>query len=386
MKRGAILCLLLLVLVGCSDSKKDIKKNNKDDEVIEKDKSVRFMAVGDNLIHGAIYHSCYSNNSYNFDYTFENIKEDIKNADIAYINQETILGGKALGLSHYPMFNSPEEVAESINKYGFDWVNMATNHTLDKGEVGVLNAINTFRKYPNITTTGAHDSLKDSEKLKVIERNGIKVGVLSYTYGTNGITVPSGKDYLVDLIDKDKIANDISKLKKVSDVIVVNMHWGAEDNFIQNEEQEELAQFLADQGVLVVIGMHPHVIQPAEYINGKDGNKTLVYYSLGNYISAQDDKRNMIGAMAKWDIIKDGKTGKYRVDNAQFIPTITHYDIGYKNFTTYTFDDYNETLASKHHINSIYGASYFTKQYVNDKVAEVMNGVSEDIKVAIDRR
>lgn len=310
---------------------------------------------------------------------YENTNPYTQNVDIANINQETILGGPELELSNYPMFNGPHEIADAVAAAGFDWVVHASNHSMDRGEAGIVSDRNYWDKFQDIKVTGINRSQQEADTAVILKRKGIKFGLLNYTYGTNGIELPEGKEYLVNLIDKEKMKKDIQKLKKQSDVIVVSMHWGEEYSFIPNEEQEELAQFLADQGVQVIIGSHPHVIQPMEFIEGKNGNKTLVIYSLGNFISAQIEDYQMLGGMARWYIVKQAKTGKYEVTDAEFWPTVTFYRhdgsgnmVGFK---TYALKDYTDDIAAQHGL-----APAVSRQYFIDKSNEVL-GTMDHIKI-----
>lgn len=377
MKKLLCSCMVLFLLCACSgvgskDKEKEqtpVKKNEKD-EIVD----VTFSAVGDNLIHGAIY---YYNNDGNGHYEFKDIYEHTnyltQNADISYINQETICGGTELGLSHYPSFNGPYEILDAVNSAGFNWMAASSNHTMDAGTQGILNQLNYMKtNYPHITITGSHATKEDSKKLQVIEKKGVKFGVLGYTYGLNGYTLPEGKEFMIDLIDKDKIRKDVKALKKVSDVVVVSMHWGQEYQFSPNEEQKELAQFLSDLGVDVIIGEHPHVIQPMDYVTGKNGNKTLVIYSLGNFLSAQDQADNMLGGMARFTIEYNKTKKKTIIKDVEFWPTVTYIGGNFQTYRTYVLKDYTNDLAATHTLTNYYQQDV-TREYFINKVNAVMN-------------
>ncbi len=214
------------------------------------------------------------------------------------------MGGTELGLSHYPMFNSPQEIGTALVNTGFDWIASSSNHSMDKFEEGIISSENFWEQYPEIVTTGLNRTEEERYQNKFIERNGVKFGVLGYTYGTNGIPLPEGKDYLVNIYSEERLREDVEALQGKCDAILVSMHWGIEYSTIPSEEQRYFAQLLADLGVAVVIGEHPHVIQPMEWVEGKNGNQTLVIYSLGNFMSAQDGDLNMLGGMASWSIRK----------------------------------------------------------------------------------
>lgn len=331
------------------------------------------MAVGDNLIHGAIYYDSWvRHGEYTFEEVYEPIKDFVQSKDIAYINQETLLGGTQLGLSHYPQFNSPQEIGDALVNTGFDWVASSSNHSLDVYEAGVIETLNFWDNYPEIVTTGLNRSEEETIQDKFIERNGVIFGVLGYTYGTNGIPFPEGKEYLVNLYSEERLIEDVNRIKERCDAVIVSMHWGVEYSSVPSEEQEYLAQLLADLGVAVIIGEHPHVIQPMEWVEGKNGNQTLVIYSLGNFLSAQDSAINLLGGCASFDIRKSGESGEITVENVQFYPTVTHFETNFTKFKTYLLQDYTEELANQHGLN-FYAGEKITRQYFIDLTEEIMS-------------
>lgn len=270
------------------------------------------------------------------------------------------------------MFNSPQEIGDSLVKAGFDWISQASNHSLDAGEDGVISAMNFWDKYPDVVTTGINRNKEEGNRLRILEREGLKFGLLNYTYGTNGIMEPQGKEYLINNTDKTAIKDEIKRLKKAGcDVIVASMHWGDEYQFKENEEQRELAQFLSDEGVSVILGSHPHVIQPVDFLTGKNGNETLVVYSLGNFISAQDVDYRMLGGLIRFEVVVKGDSGDVKVDKVQYYPVIAHFEAGFKNFKTYALKDYTDELASRHGLNGYDGQS-ITRQLFITLVNEVI--------------
>ncbi|PAF35766.1 hypothetical protein CHH58_14335 [Terribacillus saccharophilus] len=270
--------------------------------------SISVTAIGDVLLHSSIYTNAKTKTGYDFDPIFQDVKPYLDSTTLTVGNQESIMGGEALGVSTYPTFNSPDEIGNTLKDVGVDVVTMANNHTLDQGEAGVKHAAAQYEKI-KMAYTGAYANKEDREKLTIEKTaEGISVAFLSYTYGTNGIAVPKGKDYLVNLIDKQKIKDDISRAKQQADAIIVSLHFGVEYEDDPNEEQKDLAQFVADQGATAVLGCHPHVLQPVEWLTGKEGNKTLVIYSLGNFLAAQEETDRRIGAAFQFDIEKEGKT------------------------------------------------------------------------------
>ncbi len=267
------------------------------------------VMVGDALIHSAVYNAHKSGNNYNFTNIFKYTKDIFQSYDLAYYNQETILGGKQLGLSHYPQFNSPQEVGDAFIDAGFDLVSLATNHTLDRMYDCGLKAITNSRNYWNekegIIAAGSYTSNEEREKLQIGESNGITYTLLSYTMSTNGIPVPSGKDYVVDVYSKEKVKKDVLRYKDKVDVIMVAMHWGNEYQHYPSTSQKETAKYLASLGVNIIIGAHPHVIQPIDFIDD-----TLVIYSLGNFVSSQIGVEKLTGLMASATIKKEVYHGK----------------------------------------------------------------------------
>lgn len=374
------LLLAIFLLAGCS--KPNVEEPVVDEPIVDEvkeDSVVSFMAVGDNLIHGAIYMDAKARHGkYEFRDMYEPVKEFVQSKDIAYINQETMLGGTQLGLSHYPMFNSPQEVGEALVDTGFDWIKTASNHSMDKFEKGILSSLEFWNQYEDVVTVGTNTSFEEQKENKYIVRNDVKFGVLGYTYGTNGISLPSGKEYLVNLIDKDRIKEDVERLKGTCDSILVSIHWGEEYSTTPNAQQKELAQFMADLGVDVIIGEHPHVIQPMDWVTGKDGNETLVIYSLGNFLSSQDTTKGMLGGCAAFDIRKNGETGKITVENVKWYPTMTHYDMGgnyaagTRNYKVYLLKDYSNEMAKNHGLNPRVNYE-ITRDYLIQLTEKIMN-------------
>ncbi len=314
---------------------------------------INLMMVGDMLAHEGVYGSGRQDDgSYNFDHLFTHIKEDIQNADMAIVNQEVILGGTELGLSAYPMFNSPTELGDSIAAAGFNIVLHATNHTLDKSAQGVDNTISFWKtKHPDVAFLGIHDTQEDYDERSVyyFEKQGLRVAVMNYTYGTNGIPLPSGREYIINLLDEEKIKSDMAKAREYADFLVVCPHWGTEYVTSATESEKQWAQFFSDNGADLVIGTHPHVIQQVETITGANGNSTLVFYSLGNFVSNQDTNLTMLGAMAKVTISNEGGTA--HIKDYEAVPLVTHMLFGKGLITTYKLADYTPELADENKIH-----------------------------------
>ncbi|MDR1866708.1 MAG: CapA family protein [Treponema sp.] len=306
---------------------------------------VTLVAAGDNLFHTVVYNASLIEQSYVFDPLYEYIKPYIEPADIAFINQETVLGGAAFGLSGYPQFNTPQELAQTLSAVGFDMVNHATNHSMDRGEAALRATMTLWDSIPQVKYLGIRAE-QDQEPGVVLEKNNIIFGFLAYTYGTNGLAVPADKQYLVSLINREKMAEEIDALRPRCDVLVVSMHWGEEYQPHQNAGQEALAAFLAEHKVDIVLGHHPHVLQPVALIPRDGSEPMLCFYSLGNFLSAQKPLATLLGGIAYVKIQKF----ESHVSIAEYgvIPTVTHYEKNYTNFRVYPLHSYSEDLALLH--------------------------------------
>jgi len=331
------------------DNPKPIEKNQ-----------LTLLAVGDNLIHIQIINSGKNKDgSYNYDHLFSNLKADIEAADISIINQETILGGNDFAYSGYPLFNSPMEIGDAIVRAGFDVVLHATNHAMDKGYVAIQNTLEYWKAHPTITVLGLNESEAAQETIAVIEKNGIKVAMLNYTYSLNGLSLPSDMPYLINLLDKSKITEDIAKAKELADFVIVFPHWGTEYEYKQDSSQKAWTAFFAEQGVDLVIGTHPHVLEPVEWVVSESGHRMLVYYSLGNYVSYQKEAPRMLGGIATVTLDKDS-TGVH-ISEAHITPIVTHYENqpNYR-YGVYKLADYTPAQALAHGVLQLEENSLFT--------------------------
>ncbi|MGJ7921160.1 CapA family protein [Neobacillus sp. LXY-4] len=279
-------------------------------------------AIGDILIHDWVYEDAKTESTYDFKPMLSNIKGAMQKPDFLIANQETILGGVQMGLSSYPTFNSPQEVGDAFIDAGVDFVSTANNHSLDKGERGILAEIDYFNRV-GLPYVGAFKDEKDQQTLRIMNVNGIKIAILSYTYGTNGIPIPEGKNYLVNLIDKEKMKEEINRAKQAADLVIMSMHWGNEYQRTPSPLQKELAQYLVNEGADIIIGHHPHVLQPMEWLTDESGQKAFVIYSLGNFLSGQMYDYKDIGGLVTIDIkksiLQSGVT--IELSNPTFMPT-----------------------------------------------------------------
>lgn len=348
-----LLLILVIIVLFCylksksktSDRFVTNRKTTVKTTTIKKKETNQFsmVMVGDCLIHRFVYTDAKVNdNSYSFDKMFTEVAPLIKNHDLAYYNQESNIGGKSLGLSAYPRFNSPEEIGDAMVNLGFNLVSLANNHTMDKGEKGVINSVNYWKTKPGVYYTGQALSNDERESnIKILQKNGIKYAFFSYTTVTNGLLPPAGKEYLTNIYSKEKALNDINKVRDSVDLIIVAMHWGEEYTTNPNSSQKQIAKDLSNMGVNLVIGNHAHSIQPVEMIND-----TLVFYALGNFISAQDTIDKQTGTLVSLNIIKD-KNNKIIFDNIKANLIYTYFK-GSNDFKVYPYTKLNNTLLNNY--------------------------------------
>lgn len=358
--------ILIIILIGAfiginkifNNKPSDNNKPNTSQENNTKEQtySLSMITAGDNLIHSSIYKDASTGtNSYDFTPMYELIKPIVSKYDVAYYNQETILGGKELGVSDYPAFNSPQEVGEAMIDAGFNLVSLATNHTMDSGEDAVLKSREYWNSKDDVLAVGSYSSFDEKDEVNIVTKNNITYTMLNYTYGTNGINVPNGKEYLVNVWPTDltindvnsdteyqnykkQVKEDIEKVRDKVDVLIVAMHWGVEYTHEPTEYEKDMANYLAELGVDIVIGTHPHVIQPITWIDD-----TLVIYSLGNLISAQyqDDNYNkMVGLLTSLEINKTvkGNETDIVIDNVDNELIYTYYS-NWRNFKVVPFSN-----------------------------------------------
>ena len=336
-----------IIETGISSSD-DTNEVTEKEPVKEESSKVSFLAVGDNIMYQCNFTDARNRANeeypgYNFMPIYEDVMPAIREADLAYVNQETVMAGESYGYSDYPMFNSPQHLGDQLVEVGFDIVNIATNHMLDKGASGLEDTIDFWQTKEEITLIGGYENEEAYLEPCIIEKNGISIALLSYTYSTNGIPLSASSEAVIPYIDYERIQEDIRRVHDLADATVVSVHWGVENSFTPTEEQKELAQMMCDEGVDVIIGTHPHVLQPIEWFNSDNGNETLCIYSLGNFVASMVKAANMVGGMATFDIVKEN--GKVHIENAMFEPVIHHYGPGYYNSRLYYLSDYTNDLA-----------------------------------------
>ena len=321
-----------------------VKTTQEEKKDTKKELSASLIMVGDALIHSSIYMDAKtSTGSYDFRPMLEKIKPIVSKYDLKYYNQETVLGGVELGLSNYPRFNSPYEVGDAFIDAGFNLVSLATNHTMDKGEQGVLNSLSYWGKQQNILTAGSYKSFEDRDRKVIKEINGIKYAFFSYTTWTNGLETPTGKEYLNNVYNEELAKNDIERVKDEVDIIIVAMHWGTEYSKGISDSQVEIANYLSSLGVDIIIGSHPHVVEPIEFIG-----KTMVIYSLGNFISDQVGVERLTGLMVSVNIHKtvekDNTTISLENPEAELIYTYSATHPQKRNFLVYPYSELNDDI------------------------------------------
>ena len=320
--------------------KEEVKEQKKEEEVVatKKEMDASLVMVGDALIHYGVYKEAETDNGYDFKPMLSVVKPMIQDYDLKYYNQETILGGTELGLSSYPRFNSPYEVGDAFVDAGFNLVSLATNHTMDKGEVGVINSLNYWNSKDDVYTAGSYLSNEDRDEVVIKEINGITYSFFSYTTWTNGLETPSGKEYLNNVYSPEKAKADIEKVRDKVDVVIVAMHWGTEYSFSVSSAQQEIANYLSSLGVDIIIGSHPHVVEPIAFIG-----KTMVIYSLGNFISDQDGIERLTGLMVGVDIHKTVDNGvttiELRNPRAELLYTASR-----QGFIVYPYTSLNDSI------------------------------------------
>lgn len=332
----ALLFLFLIVLVisnishapnkfGITKTSNQPSSENSTQQEEQKDTSISMAVVGDIMCHGPNYKDAYnaSTKTYDFSTFFPQIKSYISNADIAVGNLETTFAGGNKAYSGYPTFNSPPQLAKDIQDLGIDVLTTSNNHSMDSDYNGLINTIDTLDNL-GISHTGTFKSEEDKNKILIKDVNGVKIAFLSYTYGTNGISIPKGKEYCINLINKDLIKKQLESAKAQNpDVICVSMHWGIEYKLQPNTEQKDLADYLFENGADIILGSHPHVLEPMEKrpVTLSDGTKKdgFVIYSLGNFISAQKDKYTKDSIILNLKITKHSQ-GNITIDSYDYTP------------------------------------------------------------------
>lgn len=360
---------------------------------------ITLVMVGDILLHTPVAESGrLAEGGYDFSAVFAQLKEEISEADLALVNQEVIIGGEELGITGYPAFNAPYELGDALAEAGFDVVLHATNHALDKGRKGILNCLSFWKEnYPDIAVLGIHDSAESQQEIYVYEQDGIRIAILNYTYGTNGIPLPEGMAYAVDLLEKERVAADLRAAGELADFVIVCPHWGTEYVLESTKAQRDWAAFFAKNGADLILGTHPHVIEEIAWVP-KDGGRTgdaqatqgleaaqgfegaLVYYSLGNFVNwtagtGAGVANRMVGGMAKVTVGLD-ETGEAIIVSYGVEPLVCHVEQGFGGVRVYPLALYTEELAGQ---NEIVGQDAgFSLEYCRELAEQVFGELAQD--------
>ncbi len=389
--RVAIFFIVLIAIVWCigfaffgksdknSTDGSSIGDGNTSETVAFEDTTIHLTAIGDIMCHGPNYKAAYisSTDSYDFSPFFKNISSYTSKADLTIGNLETTFAGKARGYSGYPTFNSPSELGQAIRDIGVDVLGTANNHCMDKGYSGLSSTLDVLDEM-EFSHMGTSRSEEEQNSILVRNVNGINIAFLAFTYGTNGITIPKDKSFCVNLIDKDLILKQLESAKRMNvDMICVNMHWGVEYQTSPNSEQKDLADFLFKNGVDIILGSHPHVLQPMEKrtVTLDDGSTKdcFVIYSLGNFISNQSDVNTQDTVILNLQITKSGKDGKISIDSFDYIPVYC-YNKGSSSKNRYELIDLKKSISDyENGTSSISSSLYNTFKSELQRIEKIMN-------------
>lgn len=382
-----LLCCFAISVVSCSYDKEipfleeheTLPRLEAEQEQISEEKveykKISFIGAGDNIVYygtvrDAASLSVSGGRKHNFKPIYADVADLIEKADVAFINQETLMCGEGYNFTYYPMFNGPQDLGYDLVELGFDVISIANNHMLDKGSAGLEKTIAFYDTLP-VTMVGGYKSEEDYNNIRVHEKDGIKIAFLAYAEMTNGLAPTRGYDTYIPYLGEADIEGQVKAAKEKADLVFVSVHWGDEGAFKPNNNQKKYAQRFADSGVDVIIGHHPHVIQPVEWLNGKEGNKTLCYYSLGNFMAEQAHAYNMVGGMCSFDIVSVNGEKPY-ITNEGFIPTVFDWGAAFYNNRVYLLEKYTAAQANNHGIGA-YGRKTSIAQlrgYVSSTISD----------------
>ena len=285
------LACCLFLTTGCAGKKTSSQGKKEKTSVKEQkahDESATMFMVGDALLHVSLdYEAQQPDGSYDYTSQLHRVWDLAEPYDLQYYNQETILGGDEFGVHGYPTFNGPTAFGTQMVSHGFNLVSLANNHCLDMGDTGIRNSMNFWNAQQGVVTSGTYLSQEAYDAIPVHEINGISYAFISTTYGMNGLQPPAGEEYLVDCYAgrEQQVLDKIRNAKSQADVVIVAVHWGTEYQMYPSDDQQVFAQQMADAGADIIIGNHPHAIQPIQRLN----NHTICFYALGNLCAAQYD-------------------------------------------------------------------------------------------------
>lgn len=381
------LSLCAVCLLGCTSENELESRQEEYVEPVKTEERLTMSFTGDLLFEQGLYDSW---NDYDFGTYFDQIKPFL-DTDLTIGNQEVPIGGEALGISGTAFtFNAPEKIADQLPSVGFDIMTLSNNHSYDKGYQGVVNTLESLHKN-NIETVGLYASKEDADEIQIVEKNGIKVALLAYTYDTNEMIEPE-HDYVVktflnenhefDKEHKAMIRQEVEDAKAQADVVIASMHWGTEFSYTINTAQIDATNFLNELGVDLIIGNHPHCLQTMETLTHEtNGNQTIVFYSLGNFVSAAAmvdrasiDFANMyeIGGIVNLTIVKDLASNSISIEDLSLTPIVNQFEHGYTNFSLIPWKNYNEELAQKHYQREF--SENFNYEWLKEQIHHLFEG------------
>lgn len=314
----------------------------------EENNTLHMVAVGDNMIHDAIIQAG-KKNDWNFDFLYENIKKDIENADVAFVNQETPFVKSHSAVAGYPDFATPTEVGDALAAAGFDVVTHATEHIFDQGSDGIINSVTFWKKnYPEITRLGIHSD-EEEKNYEIRNVKNFKIALLNYsTLLSENHKIEKDETYMINLYSEKNVKADLEAAKEEADLTIVTLHGGKSDSAEPDEKLLDRVSFLSEQGADIILCSHPHILKGYELLTREDKGKTLVYYSLGNFASGQTALENLLGGMADITIKKNADSGKISIEDYSLVPLVMHYNSDFSEAGIYKLSDYSEELASEH--------------------------------------
>ena len=356
------------------------------------------LAVGDNLVQPSLLASGQSETgAWNYDSVYANLKSDIQAADIAMVNQETPFTTDHSAVSGTAPYATPTEIGDALVNAGFNVVTSATALIDDNGSSMINETLNYWEtSHPDVTLVGIHKSQTSTNTAKIVEINGIKIAFLDYTfpaYGsqsgisdnsadTTGSSASSGstatssssKGSMIDTFNTADVAAAIKQAKSSADCVIFSANWGKTEEPMPTEYEKEWANFLMEQGVDVVIGTNPNVLQPYGYLTDDSGHNMLIYYSLGNFVTGQETLKQLLGGMAAFTIQKtvEGDQTSIQIQDATLTPLVMHYSYDTLEYAPYKLDDYTDALASAHSVRQSIGDE-FSLENLQTKYDEIMS-------------
>ncbi len=331
------------------------------------------IAAGDNLIHDVIYKQAQARTAgegFDFAPAYQHIAPIVAEADFAYINQETLLAGDELPLSSYPCFCSPTQLGDHLISLGFNLFSTANNHSLDMGVRGIRASGEYWSRQEDIAVAGCYRNAEERDAIPLLTRNNITVALIAATDHTNGIPRPREEELGVPYIDQEEgdweaLTRKVQRAGELADFVIVSLHWGVEGSPFYTPAQQEMAQTLAELGADLIIGNHPHVLQGGEFLETQRG-PCYVAYALGNFISAQRGAENMAGGFLRMELVKEPGE-RVRIENLEFLPTVTHYGPGFGDITIYPMEQYTPELAGSHGVRHFFPG--FGMEYLENQLA-----------------